>query len=88
MADQAGVPRIVLVHFRAELQQRIDEACATRPGAMAGRPGLQVEVEPAADGRVVPAASVAPAPHDVAPDGSVHGLVGAPADPIARATTN
>jgi ribonuclease BN (tRNA processing enzyme) len=54
MADEAGVPRIVLVHFRAELQERIDRACAARPGAIAGRPGLEVLVErsaadPAAD---------------------------------------
>lgn len=44
MADRAGVERVVLVHFRAELQERVDAACAARPGAIAGRPGLQVEV--------------------------------------------
>jgi ribonuclease BN (tRNA processing enzyme) len=44
MADQAGAPRVVLVHFRAELQKRIDRACAARPGAIAGRPGLSIEV--------------------------------------------
>jgi len=47
MADRAGVPRVVLVHFRAELQERIDLACAARPGALAGRPGLRVEVDAA-----------------------------------------
>lgn len=51
MADRAGAPRVVLVHFRAELQERIERACAARPGALAGRPGLQVEVD-AADPRV------------------------------------
>jgi ribonuclease BN (tRNA processing enzyme) len=51
MADRAGVPQAVLVHFRAELQERIDRACAGRTGALAGRPGLVVEVRPAAAGR-------------------------------------
>lgn len=50
MADGAGVPRIVLVHFRAELQERIDRACAARPGAIAGRPGLEIVVERPAEG--------------------------------------
>jgi ribonuclease BN (tRNA processing enzyme) len=44
MADQAGVEQVVLVHFRAELQERIDRICAGRPGAVAGRPGLSIEV--------------------------------------------
>ena len=65
MADQAGVPRVVLVHFRAELQERIDRACAARPGAIAGRPGLQVEV--VADAR----RSAAPEPVH---GGPVHGI--------------
>ena len=47
MADRAGAGRVVLVHFRAELQERIDRICAARPGAMAGRPGLAIEVEAA-----------------------------------------
>lgn len=44
MADAAGAARVVLVHFRAELQERIDRACAARPGAIAGRPGLTIDV--------------------------------------------
>ncbi|HEY3163992.1 MAG TPA: MBL fold metallo-hydrolase [Candidatus Limnocylindrales bacterium] len=48
MADRAGAGRVVLVHFRAELQERIDRVCAGRPGAMAGRPGLTLDVEAAA----------------------------------------
>ena len=44
MADAAGAARVVLVHFRAELQERVDRACARRPGAVAGRPGLTLEV--------------------------------------------
>jgi ribonuclease BN (tRNA processing enzyme) len=44
MADRAGVAQVVLVHFRAELQERIDRLCTARPGAMAGRPGLAIEV--------------------------------------------
>jgi ribonuclease BN (tRNA processing enzyme) len=44
MANRAGAPRVVLVHFRAELQERVDRACAARPGALAGRPGLSIEV--------------------------------------------
>ena len=46
MADRAGCRRVVLVHFRADLQERIDRACAARPGALSGRPGLGVEVAP------------------------------------------
>jgi ribonuclease BN (tRNA processing enzyme) len=44
MADRAGAGQVVLVHFRAELRKRIEAACARRPGAIAGRPGLQVDV--------------------------------------------
>jgi ribonuclease BN (tRNA processing enzyme) len=44
MADQAGARSVVLVHFRDELRARIDAACAARPGAQAGRPGLRIEV--------------------------------------------
>ena len=44
MADRADVEGIVLVHYRAELQGRIDAACAARPGAIAGHPGLRIEV--------------------------------------------
>ena len=44
LADRAGAPRVILVHFRAELQERVDRACAARPGALAGRPGLSIEV--------------------------------------------
>ena len=47
MADRAGAGRVVLVHFRAELQDRIDRVCAGRPGAMAGRPGLSIDVSAA-----------------------------------------
>jgi ribonuclease BN (tRNA processing enzyme) len=45
MADAAEAAQVVLVHFRAELQERIELACAARPGAVAGRPGLVIEVE-------------------------------------------
>ena len=48
MADRAGAAQVVLVHFRAELQERIDRVCAARPGALAGRPGLVVEIAPTA----------------------------------------
>jgi ribonuclease BN (tRNA processing enzyme) len=44
MADRAGAPQVVLVHFRAALRDQISQACAGRPGAIVGRPGLQVEV--------------------------------------------
>jgi ribonuclease BN (tRNA processing enzyme) len=44
MADRAGCASVVLVHFRADLQDRVDRACAARSGAMSGRPGLVVEV--------------------------------------------
>ena len=51
MADRAGARQAVLVHFRAELQERIDRVCAGRPGALAGRPGLVVDVAPASASR-------------------------------------
>ena len=44
MADRAGAGRVVLVHYRAELQDKIDRACAKRTGAFAGHPGLSIEV--------------------------------------------
>ena len=44
MADRAGAGKVVLVPFRPELRPRIDGACAARPGAVAGYPGLRVEV--------------------------------------------
>jgi ribonuclease BN (tRNA processing enzyme) len=64
MADRAGAGRIVLVHFRAELQERIEHDCAARPGAMAGRPGHSIDVTAA--GRTAPADAPAP-------DGSLEG---------------
>lgn len=44
MADRAGAAQVVLVHYRAELRPRIDAACAHRRGAIAGEPGLRVDV--------------------------------------------
>ena len=44
MATRAGVKRTVLVHFRAELRDRVEAACGRHIGAVAGRPGLVVEV--------------------------------------------
>jgi ribonuclease BN (tRNA processing enzyme) len=52
MAERAGAARVVLVHFRAELRERIEGACALRPGAVAGRPGLRIDVPPRAGGPV------------------------------------
>ena len=46
MADRANAREVVLVHFRAELQERIERACAARPGALPGRPGLVVDIVP------------------------------------------
>ena len=63
MADRAGVTQVVLVHFRAELQERIDRLCAGRPGAMAGRPGLSIEVT-AAEGEATATAAVTDAQLD------------------------
>jgi ribonuclease BN (tRNA processing enzyme) len=48
MADRAGTRQVVLVHFRAELQERVDRVCAARPGAVSGRPGLVVDIAPGA----------------------------------------
>ena len=44
MAARADAGQVVLVHYRAELRDRIDGACAARPGAVAGHPGLRIEV--------------------------------------------
>jgi ribonuclease BN (tRNA processing enzyme) len=44
MATRAGVKRTVLVHFRAELRDRVEAACGRHIGAVGGRPGLVVEV--------------------------------------------
>jgi ribonuclease BN (tRNA processing enzyme) len=51
MADRAEAGQVVLVHFRAELQERIDRVCAARPGALAGRPGLVVDIAPSSGRR-------------------------------------
>lgn len=74
MADRAGAERVVLVHFRAELQERIERDCAARPGAMAGRPGLSIEVSAA--GRTAPAAggSHDPGPVTLTPADGLTGL--------------
>jgi ribonuclease BN (tRNA processing enzyme) len=44
IAERSGTPRAILVHYRADLHDRVVAACARRPGAMAGRPGMSVEV--------------------------------------------
>jgi len=45
MAAQADVPRAVLVHYRADLRDRVERACARRPGAQPGRPGMVVDLD-------------------------------------------
>jgi ribonuclease BN (tRNA processing enzyme) len=56
IAERAGAKRTILVHYRADLHERVVAACATRPGAMAGRPGLRVDVaaEPSSQPADVP----------------------------------
>jgi ribonuclease BN (tRNA processing enzyme) len=44
MGARAGASTIILVHYRPQNTEAILAACATRPGACAGRPGLSVEV--------------------------------------------
>jgi ribonuclease BN (tRNA processing enzyme) len=46
VATRAGVPKTILVHYPAELRDRIDKACARVPGAIAGQSGMIVEIEP------------------------------------------
>jgi len=46
VATRAGVPKTILVHYPAELRDRIDRACARVPGATAGQSGMIVEIEP------------------------------------------
>jgi ribonuclease BN (tRNA processing enzyme) len=55
MGVRAGVPRTVVVHYPADLRDRIDAACARTPGAIAGQAGLVIDV-----GRRDPEASAAP----------------------------
>src|SRR5207247_8189208 len=73
MAARAGVPKAVLVHFRADLRERVEAACGRRTGAIGGRPGLVVEV-----GRPARASSAA-APSSGAADGTKIAVDGAPA---------
>ncbi|HEX3428303.1 MAG TPA: MBL fold metallo-hydrolase, partial [Candidatus Limnocylindrales bacterium] len=44
MATRADVPQTVLVHYRANLLERVEAACARRPGAQPGHPGLIVNL--------------------------------------------
>ena len=62
MADRAGVEDVVLVHFRADLQERIDALCVRRPGTLSGHPGLRVEVNRARTGGSGREESSAPSP--------------------------
>jgi ribonuclease BN (tRNA processing enzyme) len=45
VAVRAGVPRTVLVHFRADLRHRVDAACSRQPGAIGGHPGLVIAID-------------------------------------------
>ena len=71
IAARAGVPRTVLVHYPADLRNRIDAACARMPGATAGRAGLVVEVGAIGDGP--------------APGAAEAGIGGLPVDGVAPA---
>jgi ribonuclease BN (tRNA processing enzyme) len=44
MGARAGAAATILVHYRPQNAEAIRAACAARPGAFAGRPGLVVEV--------------------------------------------
>jgi ribonuclease BN (tRNA processing enzyme) len=72
MAARAGVPRTILVHYRANLRDRVERACAGRPGAQPGRPGLVVEIGATASRQVTDASEpLQDGPADSAPDGAV-----------------
>jgi ribonuclease BN (tRNA processing enzyme) len=58
MAARAGVATTVLVHFRAELRDRVEAACARQIGAIGGRPGLVIDLDAAG---TKPATGTAPA---------------------------
>jgi len=101
MAARAGVPKTVLVHFRAELRERVEAACGRRIGAVGGRPGLVIEVgrpahagstasppSGAADGaatRVDGAATNADGTGETPPDANADGAVPRPIEGIAPA---
>jgi ribonuclease BN (tRNA processing enzyme) len=84
MADEAGVPQVVLVHFRAVLQEQIARACAARPGAIVGRPGLQVEVTAAGPRRATIGGADDGPIHDIAQ--AVEALAGQPIKSVAGLT--
>jgi ribonuclease BN (tRNA processing enzyme) len=98
MAVHAGVPKTVLVHFRAELRERVEAACRRRPGAVGGRPGLVVDVghpahgsaaatdgKAAVDGAGTGAGTGAEAGGDAAVDGGADPLGPRPIGGIAPA---
>jgi ribonuclease BN (tRNA processing enzyme) len=51
VATRAGVARTILVHYPAELRDRIDAACARVPGAIAGQSGMVIEIATRSDAR-------------------------------------
>jgi hypothetical protein len=81
MAVRAGVPRAVLVHFRADLRHRVDAACSRLTGAIGGHPGLVIDIEASAPR---PLADATDAVHEdlAADDASITGRV---SEGIARA---
>jgi ribonuclease BN (tRNA processing enzyme) len=71
MAARAGVPRTVLVHFRANLRDRVERVCAARPGAEPGHPGLVVDLGDSADRQLTdPAGKIRDGVVDEARDGT------------------
>jgi ribonuclease BN (tRNA processing enzyme) len=51
MGVRAGAKTIVLVHHRPQNREALLAACAAQPGAIAGRPGLVLELTAAGEGQ-------------------------------------
>jgi ribonuclease BN (tRNA processing enzyme) len=50
MGEEAGVGQTVLVHYREPDREAIEAACRGRVASVAGRPGMAIELDPAAAG--------------------------------------
>jgi ribonuclease BN (tRNA processing enzyme) len=81
VAVRAGVPRTVLVHFRADLRHRVDAACSRQPGAIGGHPGLVIAID--APAPRPPADHIDEVRDDLTPGDQT--ISGRPSEGIARA---
>jgi ribonuclease BN (tRNA processing enzyme) len=84
MGARAGARQTILVHYRPQNREAIVAACAAQGAAMAGRPGLVIDVPATREGRVSPGDGSASAGGDQA-DGVGTIDVDVPAGTASRA---